>query len=189
MLSEDRDEGGGFLDLLSGTNILRVKGGGLSDLDELVLGGLDVLSDELNVGDSDSVVLLDALVSLPELVLVNDGLFPVLNSKLNSKIVSLTLDERHLLVSLGLLLDLLVLGRGGVSNGLLGLLCEFKNVLGRCPLGKVGSGDCLLSGLLSLLSVKLGSLGISGLLGLLGLDLALVLLGQLLWGACALLIR
>jgi hypothetical protein len=69
LLSDDRDESFGFLDLLSGSDILWVKSGSLSELDNLVFGSLQVLSYELNISDGNSVVLLNALVSFPDFVL------------------------------------------------------------------------------------------------------------------------
>jgi hypothetical protein len=158
-------------------------------LDEFVFGGLDVLSYELNVSYSNSVVFLNALVSFPEFMLVNNGLFPVFDSKFNSKIISLTLIERNLLLSLRLLNDLLVLGGGGISNSGLSFLCKLKNVLGGGSLGKICSGDCFFGSFLCFFSCELSSLGISGFLSLLGLDLALVFLGELIWCTSAFFIR
>lgn len=68
------------------------------------------------------------------------------------------------------------------------LLGELENVLGGGSLGKIGGGDGFLSIILSLDSSGLSGGGIGGSLGLLGLDLALVFLGELGWGASALII-
>ena len=189
MLSEDTDEGLGFGNLLSGSNVFWIQGRCLSNLDEFVFSGLNILSYELNVSNSNSVVFLNALISLPEFMLVNNGFFPVLDSKFNSKIVSLTLIEGNLLLGFRLLYDLLVLSRGGISNSSLSFLCELKNVFGGGSLGKICSSDSFFGSFLCFISGELSSLGIGGFLSLLGLDLALIFLGELIWGTSAFLVR
>lgn len=134
------------------------------------------------------MVLLNALVGLPKFVLVNDSFFPILNSKLNSQVISFTLDKGNLLFGLGLLLDLFMLGGGGGGNSSLSFMCELENVLSGGPLGKVSSSYGFFGSFLCFIGVELGSLGISSLLSLLGLDLALSLLGELWSSACALFI-
>ena len=69
LLSDDRDEGFGFLDLLSGTDILRVEGGSFSQLNNFVFSGLKVLSNEFNICYGNSEVLLNGFVGLPDFVL------------------------------------------------------------------------------------------------------------------------
>lgn len=189
LLSEDTDEGLGFGNLLSSSNVFWIQGRCLSNLDEFVFSSLDVLSYELNVSNSNSVVFLNALVSFPEFMLVNNGLFPVFDSKFNSKIISLTLIERNLLLGFRLLYDLLVLSSGGISNCSLSFLCKLKNILGGGSLGKICSSDSFFGSFLCFISGELGSLGISGFLSLLGLDLALVFLGELIWCTSAFFIR
>lgn len=147
------------------------------------------MSYELNVSYSNSVVFLNALVSFPEFMLVNNGLFPVFDSKFNSKIISLTLIERNLLMGLRLLYYLLVLSSGGISNSGLSFLCKLKNVLGGGSLGKICSSDSFFGSFLCFISGELCSLSISGFLSLLGLDLALVFLCELIWCTSAFFIR
>jgi len=76
------------------------------------------------------VVLLNALVGLPKFMLVNNSLFPVLDSKLNLQVISFTLDERYLKFGLRLLLDLLLLSGGGLLDSLFSFLGKLEDVLG-----------------------------------------------------------
>lgn len=69
LLSDDRNEGFGFLDLLSGTDILWVEGRSLSQLNNFIFSGLKVLSNEFNICYGNSEVLFNGFVSLPDFVL------------------------------------------------------------------------------------------------------------------------
>jgi hypothetical protein len=69
LLSDNSDEGFSFLNLFLGSDILWVQGRSFSNLNNFIFGGLKVLSDQLNISDSNSEVLLNTLISFPYLML------------------------------------------------------------------------------------------------------------------------